>query len=164
MKPADNVIPLKPAKRSRAELAFLPAALEIADTPPSPVGRAIVWAVVAVLARPSLGLPRQGRHRGDGAGQDHSLRAHQDHPALRDGRGARHLRQGRRDGRRRRSPHRLDPTLNAAEQNHFKADLGGRTRHRAPQGGAAAPSIRSPPTRRLRARAPAFSPRSAGIC
>ena len=32
-----------PAKRNRAELAFLPAALEITDTPPSPVGRAIVW-------------------------------------------------------------------------------------------------------------------------
>ena len=50
MKPADNVIPLKPMKRSRAELAFLPAALEIADTPPSPVGRAIVWSVVAVFS------------------------------------------------------------------------------------------------------------------
>ncbi len=50
MKPADNVIPLKPAKRTRAELAFLPAALEITDTPPSPLGRAIVWAVIAVFS------------------------------------------------------------------------------------------------------------------
>ena len=50
MKPADNVVPLKPIKRKRAELAFLPAALEITDTPPSPVGRAIVWVVIAVFS------------------------------------------------------------------------------------------------------------------
>ncbi len=34
--------------RSRAELAFLPAALEIVETPPSPVGRAIAITVIAV--------------------------------------------------------------------------------------------------------------------
>ena len=36
------------ASRSRAELAFLPAALEIVETPPSPIGRAISVTVVAL--------------------------------------------------------------------------------------------------------------------
>jgi hemolysin D len=36
------------APRSRAELAFLPAALEIVETPPSPIGRAIAITVVAL--------------------------------------------------------------------------------------------------------------------
>ncbi|HEX9328418.1 MAG TPA: biotin/lipoyl-binding protein, partial [Reyranella sp.] len=35
-------------RRSRAELAFLPAALEIVETPPSPIGRAIAITVVVV--------------------------------------------------------------------------------------------------------------------
>ncbi len=33
----------------RAELEFLPAALEVESTPPSPVGRAITWAIVAFV-------------------------------------------------------------------------------------------------------------------
>jgi len=37
-------------RRSADELAFLPAALEIVETPPSPVGRAIGFSIVAVLA------------------------------------------------------------------------------------------------------------------
>jgi len=36
--------------RSREELAFLPAALEVIETPPSPIGRAIAVAIVAILA------------------------------------------------------------------------------------------------------------------
>jgi hypothetical protein len=36
------------ASRSRAELAFLPAALEIVETPPSPIGRAIAITVIVV--------------------------------------------------------------------------------------------------------------------
>ena len=48
--PPNNVVALEPHKRTPAELAFLPAALEITDTPPSPVGRAIVWAVIAVFS------------------------------------------------------------------------------------------------------------------
>jgi hemolysin D len=35
--------------RTREELAFLPAALEIVETPPSPIGRSIVWALVALF-------------------------------------------------------------------------------------------------------------------
>jgi len=37
-------------RRSADELAFLPAALEIVETPPSPVGRAISLSIAAVLA------------------------------------------------------------------------------------------------------------------
>ncbi len=36
--------------RSRDELAFLPAALEVIETPPSPIGRAIAVAIVTTLA------------------------------------------------------------------------------------------------------------------
>jgi hemolysin D len=36
------------SRRSRAELAFLPAALEIVETPPSPIGHAIALTVMAV--------------------------------------------------------------------------------------------------------------------
>src|SRR5512136_2610758 len=40
--PVPTVAPLRRAhQRRRAELAFLPAALEIVETPPSPIGRAI---------------------------------------------------------------------------------------------------------------------------
>jgi hemolysin D len=45
-----RVIPFRPAqRRSSQELAFLPAALEIVETPPSPVGRAIAATIVLVF-------------------------------------------------------------------------------------------------------------------
>src|SRR5215467_12503105 len=57
---ARKVIPLpRAARRDRHELAFLPAALEIVETPPSPIGRAIGVTIVALfclgLAWASLG-------------------------------------------------------------------------------------------------------------
>src|SRR5215467_11684071 len=47
---AKNVIsfPLTRGRREADELAFLPAALEIVETPPSPIGRAIAG-VIALL-------------------------------------------------------------------------------------------------------------------
>src|SRR5438094_6029747 len=36
-------------KRRREELAFLPAALEVVETPPSPVGRAIVFTLIGLF-------------------------------------------------------------------------------------------------------------------
>src|SRR5579863_5496522 len=49
MKSASKIIPLpnRSAQRDREELAFLPAALEIVETPPSPIGRAIGATVIA---------------------------------------------------------------------------------------------------------------------
>src|SRR5258708_34976571 len=37
-------------ERRKDELAFLPAALEIVETPPSPTGRAIAFTIMAVFA------------------------------------------------------------------------------------------------------------------
>jgi hemolysin D len=49
MKPEAKVVPFPTAAKPRdpEELAFLPAALEIVETPPSPIGRAIAASVVA---------------------------------------------------------------------------------------------------------------------
>jgi len=52
MKSAKNIVafPAERAERRRDELAFLPAALEIVETPPSPVGRAVAFTIIAVFA------------------------------------------------------------------------------------------------------------------
>ena len=61
MKAEMKVVPFPagPKPRDREELAFLPAALEIVETPPSPIGRAIGVTLIAVfvlaLAWASLG-------------------------------------------------------------------------------------------------------------
>src|SRR6476660_3354252 len=49
--PAQRVIPFRRAqqKRHAEELAFLPAALEIVETPPSPIGRAIGAAIIVLF-------------------------------------------------------------------------------------------------------------------
>lgn len=41
--------PKRPIRRNHHELAFLPAALEIAETPPSPVGRAVGATIIAIF-------------------------------------------------------------------------------------------------------------------
>jgi hemolysin D len=41
--------PRRPIRRNDYELAFLPAALEIAETPPSPVGRAVGATIIAIF-------------------------------------------------------------------------------------------------------------------
>src|SRR5258705_4373307 len=48
---AQRVIPFRRAqqKRRAEELAFLPAALEIVETPPSPIGRAIGAAIILLF-------------------------------------------------------------------------------------------------------------------
>jgi hemolysin D len=48
--PAQRVIPFRgQQQRHREELAFLPAALEIVETPPSPIGRAIGSAIILMF-------------------------------------------------------------------------------------------------------------------
>src|SRR5262249_17934411 len=44
-----TLVPAAPAPRSRDELAFLPAALEIVETPPSPVGRALAATLIMLF-------------------------------------------------------------------------------------------------------------------
>jgi hemolysin D len=49
-KPAQTVVPFRnTTNRSAEETAFLPAALEITETPPSPIGRAIAFALMALV-------------------------------------------------------------------------------------------------------------------
>src|SRR6478735_9946371 len=49
--PAQRVIPFRRAQQKRRadELAFLPAALEIVETPPSPIGRAVGATIIALF-------------------------------------------------------------------------------------------------------------------
>jgi hemolysin D len=48
--PEQRVVPFPPKQKRRGEeLAFLPAALEIVETPPSPIGRAIRMAVIGLF-------------------------------------------------------------------------------------------------------------------
>ena len=57
MKSAENIVvyPGARERKERDELAFLPAALEIIETPPSPIGRAIALLIMLFLCLP---LPR----------------------------------------------------------------------------------------------------------
>src|SRR3981189_937173 len=52
MKSAKNIVafPKQRIERRQDELAFLPAALEIVETPPSPIGRAIAFTLIAVFS------------------------------------------------------------------------------------------------------------------
>src|SRR3984893_15099859 len=52
MKSAKNIVafPAERAERRKDELAFLPTSLEIVETPPSPVGRAVAFTIIAVFA------------------------------------------------------------------------------------------------------------------
>lgn len=124
MKPGENVVLLRPKPRGREELAFLPAALEITETPPSPVGRAIVWSVAAIfslaLAWACLGkvdmvavapgkvIP-SGRIKTIQPFETGVVRALYVEEGQKVAAGAPLI--------------DLDPTINAAEQNHYKADL-----------------------------------------
>src|SRR5437588_10175911 len=49
---AKNVVafPKRRQSREKNELAFLPAALEIVETPPSPIGRAISITIIALFS------------------------------------------------------------------------------------------------------------------
>src|SRR2546421_5280873 len=51
MRSAKNIVsfPKERVERRQDELAFLPAALEIVETPPSPIGRAIAFTIIAVF-------------------------------------------------------------------------------------------------------------------
>jgi hemolysin D len=126
MTSASKVIafPQRQFRRSEHELAFLPAALEITETPPSPIGRAIgatvialfclalVWASVGsvdiVATAPGKIIP-SGRTKVIQPFETGVVRAI-------------HV----RDGQSVRAGDvliELDPTMNEAELGHFKSDL-----------------------------------------
>ena len=50
MSSTSPVVPTKQKSRGQDELAFLPAALEIVETPPSPIGRAIGLTIIAMFS------------------------------------------------------------------------------------------------------------------
>ena len=86
MTAAQKVIPFPrkgSIRRAESELAFLPAALEIVETPPSPIGRAIGVTVIALFCLAlALGFFWHRRYRRDRPGQDYSERTHQGHSAV----------------------------------------------------------------------------------
>src|SRR5256886_15265359 len=92
VKPVPRVIPFRRAHdRRKEELAFLPAALEIVETPPSPIGRTI-GATIFLLFCAALVWAWWGhdRHRRIGDRKNRAERSHQGHPAVRDRGGALH--------------------------------------------------------------------------
>ena len=121
-----KVVSFRPARerRARDELAFLPAALEIVETPPSPIGRAIgativalfclalVWAAfghVDVVASASGKIVPDGRVKLIQPFETGVVRAI-------------HV----RDGQSVKAGDlliELDPTMTAAEQGHIRSDL-----------------------------------------
>src|SRR6516162_8235786 len=112
------------ARRDRHELAFLPAALEIVETPPSPLGRTIAVTIIAVfclgLAWVSLGevdivasapgkIIPSGHTKVIQPFETGIVRAIH----VRDGQGV-HAGEVLIE---------LDPTMNEAERNHLRSDL-----------------------------------------
>jgi hemolysin D len=116
--------PRRPVARRDHELAFLPAALEIAETPPSPVGRAVgatiiaifcvalTWATfgkVDIVASAEGKIVPNGRTKLIQPFETGVVRAINVH-----------------DGQRVKAGEsliELDPTMSAAEQDHLKGDL-----------------------------------------
>jgi hemolysin D len=122
---APIVVPLRKANRRRAEeIAFLPAALEIVETPASPIGRAIAatiallfcaalawtaWGTIDIVASAPGKIVSSGRSKVIQPLETGVIRAI-------------HV----QDGQIVRSGDvliELDPTVNAAERDHFRDDL-----------------------------------------
>jgi hemolysin D len=116
--------PRRPAARRDYELAFLPAALEIAETPASPVGRAVGAAIIAIFClallwatfgRVDIVATAEGKIVPSGRTkliqpfETGVVRAIH----VRDGQ---HVKAGE-------TLIELDPTMTTAEQDHFKGDL-----------------------------------------
>src|SRR6266704_3007552 len=125
VKPTRRVIPFRPARTRRGEeLAFLPAALEIVETPPSPIPRAIAatvillfcaalgwawWGTIDIVASATGKIVPSGRTKvvqPFETGVVRSIRV-QDGQAVRAG----------------DVLIELDPTVNAAERDHLQNDL-----------------------------------------
>src|SRR5258708_2985596 len=125
VKPTRRVIPIRTGhERRREELAFLPAALEIVETPPSPIGRSIAatiillfcgalvwawWGTIDIVASAPGKIVPSGRSKivqPFETGVVRSIRV-QDGQAVKAG----------------DVLIELDPTVNAAERDHSRNDL-----------------------------------------
>ena len=120
-----TVVPFRGKEaRDKDELAFLPAALEVVETPPSPIGRSIAWAIIAIfslaltwaaLAKIDIVASAQGKIIPSGrtkviqpfeTGVVRAIRV--------------------RDGQSVKAGDvliELDPTINEAERDHLRSDL-----------------------------------------
>ncbi len=114
----------KPGSRAKDELAFLPAALEVVETPPSPVGRAVAAAIIAffclalawacwgevdIIASASGKIIPSGKIKTIQPFETGVIRAI-------------HVQDGQRV-KAGDSLIELDPTMNAAELGHLQSDL-----------------------------------------
>jgi hemolysin D len=126
MKSSDNVValPSRARGRDRGDLAFLPAALEIVESPPSPIGRAIAYVLIVLFAIATLWsclghvdivASAKGRIIPSGrtkviqpfeTGVVHAISVH-DGQSVKAG----------------ETLIELDPTINEAESKHYEADL-----------------------------------------
>jgi hemolysin D len=119
-------LPKLPDRRREFELAFLPAALEVVETPPSPIGRAISITIIAlfcfalawsIYARVDIVASAQGKIVPSG-------RSKVIQPLEIGVVRAIHV----RDGQEVRAGEvliELDPTMSGAERDHLKSDLTG---------------------------------------
>ena len=124
IKPTQSVVPFAAQARRGEELAFLPAALEIVETPPSPIGRAIVaviillfcaalvwswWGTIDIVASATGKIVPSGRTKVIQPFETGVVRAIrvQDGQAVKAG----------------DVLVELDPTVNAAERDHLHNDL-----------------------------------------
>jgi hemolysin D len=111
-------------RRDREEIAFLPAALEVVETPPSPIGRAIAVTIIALFCL-ALGWAAFGRidivasapGKIIASGRTKIIQPFETGVVR-----AIHV----RDGMRVKAGDvliELDPTMNVAERNHLQSDL-----------------------------------------
>jgi hemolysin D len=127
MTAAQKIVPFpkkEVIRRSESELAFLPAALEIVETPPSPIGRAIGITVIALfclaLAWASFGtvdIVATASGKIIPTGRTKVIQPYETGVVR-----AIHV----RDGQNVKAGDlliELDPTINGAELNHLKSDL-----------------------------------------
>src|SRR4249920_1921543 len=119
-----RVVPFPKARRDRDELAFLPAALEIVETPPSPIGRAIGLTIITLfclaLAWAAFGkidIVASAPGKIIASGRTKTIQPFETGVVR-----AIHV----RDGMAVKAGDRLielDPTMNLAERNHIQSDL-----------------------------------------
>jgi hemolysin D len=123
---AKKVIPLprRVPRRDKHELAFLPAALEIVETPPSPIGRAVAFTIIVLfclaLAWASFGqidIVASAQGKIIPSGRTKTIQPFETGVVR-----AIHVRDGQ-SVKVGQTLIELDTTMNEAERNHLRSDL-----------------------------------------